>query len=88
MEERGGEIAVGHGESPVEPPKRRTERIRNSWKAGTRGAVGLEHGDRLAILSGKRGRVEIGLDQAGGSVVRQVVDEDVLRILHGTEASI
>ena len=69
VEERGREIAERHCERPVEPPKRGTKRIRNSWEAGTRGGIGLEHDERLVVRSGKLGRVDIVGDQVGGSVV-------------------
>ena len=69
MEERRRKIVVCHGKRPVERPKRRPERVGNSWEAGTRGSVSLEHDERLPVLSRKLGRVDVARDQVCGVVV-------------------
>ena len=62
MEERRCKITVCHCKRPIERPKRRPERIGNSWEARTRGGVGLEHDERLPVLGSKLGRVDVVCD--------------------------
>ena len=86
MEQRLGEVGVGHLQSIVDAPERGSERVTDTGETTARRRVRLEHHEVLSELLRDSCAVKVRLYDALAGGVREVICEDVLRVDDRAEA--